>query len=336
MKKIIYLIPIDSLGGGVEVAAKGVRNLDNSEYSFNVEYICKDKSELFNIGVMLKAVSRVNSLKPNILILSLWRAQFVGILLKLISPKTKIIFFVHSSEDAHFLDYFISRLTLLISSEVWGDSATSLKERFRHSSAKISNGRVISFSARKISKLKAKKVEPSFIFWGRVGKEKGVERAIKIFSLILKFYSDATFTIIGSDGGTLEQVKKLCNELGIQDSVIFLNEMNFEEIENYAAKACFYLQTSLYEGAAMSVMESMKLGLVPIVTPVGEISKYCDASNSVLVFSNQEAARDVIVILKDSQIYDSLSMSASIKFKSQITYIDSIIESCNDMIKKLF
>ncbi|WP_435189524.1 glycosyltransferase family 4 protein [Pseudothioglobus sp. nBUS_23] len=336
MKKIIYLIPLDSIGGGVEVAAKGVRNINNPLYSFNVEYIFKNKADLFDISMMLKAVQRVYSLKPDVLILSLWRAQFVGILFKLISPRTKIIFFVHSAEDAHFLDYFLSRLTLLISSEVWADSATSLKERFNHSSLKINNGRVISFSARKISKLKVKKVKPSFIFWGRVGKEKGVERAIKIFSKILKFYPNATFTIIGSDGGTLKLVKRLCKELEIQDSVIFFNEMNFDEIEKKAANACFYLQTSLYEGAAMSVMESMKLGLVPIVTPVGEISKYCDSSNSVLVFSDQEVARDVIMILKNSRLYDVLSTNASLKFKSQLTYIDSIKNSCNDMIKKLF
>ena len=40
------------------------------------------------------------------------------------------------------------------------------------------------------------------------------------------------------------------------------------------ANASFYLQTSKFEGFAMSVVESMMMGLVPVVTPVGEIGRY--------------------------------------------------------------
>ena len=335
MINITYLIPVDSLGGGVEVAAKGVRDISNDRFKFNVEYICKDKTELFNIYVLFKAVIKMYSIKPEVLILSLWRSQLVGVLVKFILPRTKVIFFVHSAEDAHFLDYFLSRLTLFIASEVWGDSVTSLKERFKHSK-KSRNGRVISFSARKIEKFKIRKNSPNFIFWGRIGKEKGLDRSVIIFSKILEFYPKATFTIIGSDGGRLNEIKTQCQELKLVKSVHFYNEMDFSEIRQFARKASFYLQTSLYEGAAMSVMESMKLGLVPIVTPVGEISRYCKSNNSVLVRSNNEVVRDVVMILQSQELYDSLSLQASLKFKSQLSYVESIITNSEKMVKKWF
>ena len=336
MINITYLIPLDSLGGGVEVAAKGVKNISNPNFNFNVEYICQDKTELFSIMVFWKAFKKVFSNKPEVLILSLWRSQLIGIFVKLVLPRTKIIFFVHSAEDAHYLDYILSRLTLIVASEVWGDSITSLKDRFKHSLKKVNEGRVISFSARKISQLSKRNVEPSFIFWGRVGKEKGVERSVLIFSKILKFYPHAIFYIIGSDGGTLDKVKELCNELKVNKSVFFYNEMEFSDIEKYAKKACFYLQTSLYEGAAMSVMESMKLGLVPIVTPVGEISRYCNSGNSILVYSNNEVARDVIMVLESQKLYGLLSANAALKFKHEMTYVDSVTNSCNAIVNKWF
>jgi glycosyltransferase involved in cell wall biosynthesis len=335
MINITYLIPLDSIGGGVEVAAKGVRKISNDYFKFNVEYIYKDKKELFNFFILFKAIVKIYSIKPEVLILSLWRSQLVGVFIKLILPRTKVIFFVHSAEDAHFLDYILSRLTLFIASEVWGDSVTSLKERFKYSK-KSRNGRVISFSARNIKKLEIRKNRPNFIFWGRIGREKGLDRSIIIFSKILKFYPQATFTIIGSDGGTLNEIKAKCEELKLDNSVNFYNEMDFFDIEISAKNASFYLQTSLYEGAAMSVMESMKLGLVPIVTPVGEISRYCNRSNSVIVRSNNEVVRDVVMILQSEELYDSLSLQASLKFKSQVSYVDSIVTSSEKMVRKWF
>ena len=334
-KNITYLIPLDSLGGGVEVAAKGLKDLPDSNFNFNVEYIYKNKAELFDFLILLRSVKRIYLSKPDVLILSLWRAQLAGIFLKVLLPRTKIILFVHSAEDAHYLDYILSRIILFISSEVWGDSVTSLMDRFKFSK-KAKTGRVITFSARKILSSNKKNVNPSFIFWGRVGKEKAVERAVLIFSKILKFHPNATFKIIGSDGGTLTKVKELCISLNVSNSVFFYDEMDFLEIEKYAELSCFYLQTSLYEGAAMSVMESMKLGLVPIVTPVGEISRYCNKDNAVVVYSNNEAVRDVLMILESQKLYESLSLQASLKFKSQNSYVESMYESSQEMLMKWF
>tara|TARA_B110000211_G_C14058339_1_gene544393 strand:- start:652 stop:1659 length:1008 start_codon:yes stop_codon:yes gene_type:complete len=335
MINIIYLIPLDSLGGGVEVAAKGVKSITHHRFNFNVKYICKEKSELFNARVFIKTAKTIYAMKPEVLILSLWRSQLIGVFIKLFLPRTKIIFFVHSAEHAHFLDYFLSRLTLFIASEVWGDSVTSLKERFKYSK-KSKNGRVISFSARNIEKFEIRKNCPNFIYWGRIGKEKGLERSVVIFSKILEFYPKATFTIIGSDGGRLNKIKTQCQELKLDKSVHFYNEMEFSEIKKFAKNASFYLQTSLYEGAAMSVMESMKLGLIPIVTPVGEISRYCKSNNSVLVRSNNEVVRDVVMILRSQKLYDSLSFQASLTFKSQLSYVDSIMTSSEKMVRKWF
>ena len=67
----------------------------------------------------------------------------------------------------------------------------------------------------------------------------------------------------------------------------FFNSVISENIvKHYAKKCSFFLQLSFYEGFAMSVIEAMQLGLVPVVTNVGEISNYCiDNFNGVITFA---------------------------------------------------
>jgi len=335
MINITYLIPVDSISGGVEVAVKNIRDISNNKYQFNIEYIFKNKSEIYNLPQLFKSIKKIVFIKPDVLIISLWRSQIVGIFVKLFRPNTKLIFFIHSEADVHFVDFLSSRIALFLSTEVWADSIASLNKRFNYSK-KIQNGRVVSFDSRTIDRLEIKSVEPKFIFWGRVGREKAVTRSIIIFSKILKFYPKATFKIIGADGGQLGDVKKLCDELQITHSVSFYNETFFSEIRRHAQDSCFYLQTSLYEGAAMSVMESMKLGLVPVVTAVGEISRYCNGNNAIIIKSNDEAVRDILMLLESKDSYYKLSDNAFKHWENQKSYKDSIIESCEGVVNDLF
>ena len=54
----------------------------------------------------------------------------------------------------------------------------------------------------------------------------------------------------------------------------FYNSINRDDISKKLTEYNFYIQLSDFEGMAMSVLESMSLGLIPVVTNVGEISNY--------------------------------------------------------------
>jgi glycosyltransferase involved in cell wall biosynthesis len=335
MINITYLIPVDSISGGVEVAVKNVRDISNNKYQLNIEYIFKNKSDVYSFSKLVKSIKKIVLIKPDVLIISLWRSQVVGIFVKFFRPSTKLIFFIHSEADVHFVDFLSSRIALFLSTEVWADSIASLNQRFKYSK-KIKKGRVVSFDSRIITRLEIKSVEPKFIFWGRVGREKAVTRSIIIFSKILKFYPKATFKIIGSDGGQLAEVKRLCEDLKINNSVFFYNESIFSEIMQHAQDSCFYLQTSIYEGAAMSVMESMKLGLVPVVTTVGEISRYCNGNNAIIIKSNDEAVRDILMLLESPESYYKLSDNAFKHWENHKSYKESFKECCEGILYDWF
>ena len=108
--------------------------------------------------------------------------------------------------------------------------------------------------------------------------------------------------------------------------------MEFKEIEKLADESSFYLQTSKFEGFAMSVVESMMMGLVPVVTPVGEIRRYCNSKNSIIVYSNMEAVRDIVLILRNNINFSQKSNLAAQTWSGKTYYRDSVIKNCNRLV----
>ena len=332
MKRILYLIPLDGTGG-VEVAAQTLKDLNEKNFIFDVKYIFQKKSEIFNILKILESFRSVIIDNPDILIVSLWRAALVGILVKIFRPKIKIVLFIHSEKDTHFFDFIVTRLALLSCQEVWFDSNASSKNRFKLLSKKL-NRYILSFNLRNID-FKSKgyrKNEPNFIYWGRISKDKGIYRALEIFEGILNYFPKATYKIIGSHQFDYNEINQYCVDRKLTKSVHFYEEMEFESIEKLADKSSFYLQTSKFEGFAMSVVESMMMGLVPVVTPVGEIGKYCNRKNSIIVYSNMEAIRDLVLVLRNNNNFNKMSDLAIQTWSGKTLYRDSVIKNCNRLV----
>jgi len=336
MKNIVYLVPFDAVGG-VEVAAKELLDISSKNFTFNIEYVFNNKFEVFYPFKLLKSVRRVIKSRPNVLILSLWRAVIVGLLVKLFLPKVRLVLFIHSEKDTHMIDFLFTRIGLFFSLEVWGDSVSSINKRFHLllKIKKIKKIKKISFNFEKINRVVFGGVRPNFIFWGRLSAEKNIGRSLIIFSNILKLYPDAVYKIIGPDCGELEKLKQFCVELKINNSVLFFKQMDFISIQEHAKSASFYLQTSLFEGAAMSVIESMKLGLIPVVTPVGDIERYCTNSNSVTIYSDNQAVRDVAIILSGYQSYQKLRDGALLTWSGRGTYKSDIISACSKIANNI-
>lgn len=333
MKRILYLIPLDGTGG-VEVAAQTLKGLNEKNFKFDLKYIFQKKSEIFNIVKIIESFKSVIVSNPDILIVSLWRAALVGTLVKIFRPKIKVVLFIHSEKDTHFFDFIITRLALLSCHEVWFDSNASSNNRFKFLYKKL-NKQVLSFNLRDITSknIALKKNEPNFIYWGRISKDKGLYRALEIFEGILKYFPQATFKIIGSHQFDYDEINQYCVDRKLTNSVHFYDEMEFEDIEKLADEASFYLQTSKFEGFAMSVVEAMMMGLVPIVTPVGEIGRYCNNKNAIMVYSNMEAIRDTILVLGNNNNFSQMSDLAVQTWRGKIYYRESVIKNCNRIIK---
>jgi len=336
--RFIHVVPYDGVGG-VESAARTTASMLEGSIDFKVEYIYRNLANQNDIKVtynpwsLLTAIWRIRAESPDVLIVSLWRSSFVGLLVKLLCPRIKLVTFIHLERDVHFLDFLCTRASLLFSVRIWSDSEATIKGRL--SAYQIRRSQTISFVTRQFDALPIKKVAPVFLFWGRINQQKGLDRAIRIFARIHDTYHESRYLIIGPDGGALNDIKKLCKELGVVDSVTFLGAALHEQIIQYASAGSFYLQTSLTEGMAMSVVESMQLGLLPVVTPVGEIASYClHNQNAVIVTSDDKAVECVSALLESNERYQAMRTLAIETWKGKPLYRDSILDACIKIVEK--
>lgn len=342
--RVIHIIPYDGIGG-VEIAARSLSAGDHGEIRFEKYFLVKipgSKVQAFTshgppgsidrLGVYFKAVFHILRAPPNLIIASLWRSVFVLILVKLFRPKQKSVVFLHLAHDVHFLDWLANRIGMMIANEIWADSATTLlqrvPDRFRR------KGRVISFVLSHAPLQAPRKLLPEFIFWGRLSAQKDLLRALDIFAKVAKFYPSARFRIIGPDGGAESDLRKRTSELSLEHLVSFQGPMEHEMIVNFAKSACFYLQTSRTEGMAISVVEAMQARLVPIVTPVGEIARYCEhGENAILVKDTTQASRDIVALLEDPNTYERMACAAAKYWQGRTLFREDMISSCYDIMR---
>jgi glycosyltransferase involved in cell wall biosynthesis len=332
--KVIHLLPYDGVGGA-EAAARSMVGLRHDVIDFRLRFLfpkvraTANRIGTFNPFVFLSTVREVVREKPDLLIVSLWRSCAAGVIVKLFRPRTRMVVLIHNSVDAHAFDYFFTRLAVMLSRAIWSDSAASIRMRFAREPEKAVT--VISFLIKHLQPLRdiddANKPMPTFVFWGRLAPQKNLRKAIAIFHRLWLIHPDARFTMIGPDSGELAGLRAECTTKGIETAVEFPGALSFDAICNRASDHSFYLQTSNYEGMAMSIVESMQLGLVPVVSPVGEVGSYCiDKYNSIVVDEVEQTVSDLLLILKNPSVFNSLRRNAILTWQEMPLYRDAVID----------
>lgn len=332
-KKVIHLIPYDGTGG-VESAARSMEDHSYEDISFKIQYVFKNHAtqlKTLNPFIYLNCAYSIFKQKPDLLIVSLWRSCIAALLAKLILPNVKVVLFLHYPKNVHFIDKFFTNFACYISDELWSDSQATFEKRILNAGSL--KKKVISFVTHRIDIETPSRMSKNFIFWGRLHQQKGLDRAIEIFNRIKLISPESKFFIIGPDGGEEKNLKNLVSKLQLETSVEFCGEMNFKEIKQLVKDASFYLQPSILEGMAMSVVEAMQLGLVPIVTPVGEINNYCvNKFNAILIDKNNLFLEDVNKLLFNHDRYMNIRKNAINSWTSNKIYHESVYSASSELM----
>lgn len=283
MEKVVHIINAMEIGG-VEVGVLSllkshlsngynvvtVKGCDEAIYNSLTE---SEKSRLYVCNGYFSALIKLIKLNGSLVISSLWRAHFISILYKLIAPRHKRIHFVHSGRFAHKIDEVITRLSIFMATHVFCDSKQTqmwLKKTLGYKKS-FTLPMNISFT----SNMKSTAFLPlCFVFVGRFTPQKNIFKSLDFIYELKKLGKQVSFDLYGRDDGSLADLKKYVIELNISDVVTFHGSLLPTEIELEMKQYNFYLQTSLVEGMAISVFQSIKNGLFPVVTPVGEIKNY--------------------------------------------------------------
>jgi glycosyltransferase involved in cell wall biosynthesis len=133
--------------------------------------------------------------------------------------------------------------------------------------------------------------------------QKGHVYLVQAARLVLKQYSNVTFVIVGGEklpGGTAE-LKKLAEQLGILDKVIFTGFRN--DTLRLMASFDIFVLPSVWEGFGIVLLEAMASSKPVIGTAVGGISEIIEeAVNGYLVEPrNPQQIADKIILLLNNE-----------------------------------
>jgi glycosyltransferase involved in cell wall biosynthesis len=352
-RTVLHLVPYDTVGG-VETALRSVpAQWEGPEgpVRFRRAYLVTHSAvEIFPNDFHGAAVSVNHPMahwrllraalrsRADLVVASLWRSCPVFIVLKLLRPRTKTVLFLHSAVDVHVFDWLLNRLAMRLADEIWADSVSTLEARAPKGVQ--GRGRVLSFLTRRPAAMaeapaEAYRPAPDFIYWGRLQEEKNLERALEVFAAIRARLPRARFDVFGPDRGALPGLEARVAELGLGAAVCFPGALPQNELLARAGRYSFYLQTSRFEGMAMSVIEAMAAGLVPVVTPVGEIPRYChDGQSGIHVTTAEHTARRVAEIATDPVRWRAISDRATATWKEARLFRDDYRAACNALLSQ--
>jgi len=340
--KVVHLIPSDGLGG-VEAAARSLkvkesddvkvwfmsgRSLSNKEFIVEVA----PENKLGSISSYILTFLALMRVRPSLLVCSLWRSTLVGCFYKLFFPWKKVVIMLHSQRYAHLADRLVTNLGSAVCDEIWCDSKAT-RDCLLSNKRKV-GAKIISFLVKVPSGKSVERHPLHFVYWGRLVKKKRVELAVEIFHEVTKVYPNARFCVYGPDGGKRGAIESKIASLGLEESVALVGDKPPDHFDEYIRGASFFLNPSTHEGMGMAVIEAMQLGIVPVVTPVGEIKHYCeDGLNSLVFFGDvSTAVEKILLVIESYEKWPSLSSNAKSTWSNKSDYSEDFLRFSADMV----
>ncbi len=116
-------------------------------------------------------------------------------------------------------------------------------------------------------------------------------------------------TIIG-EGSAEQVIKKLANNLSIEDEITFKGLMPYEDLASHYHQADVLLHTSLSEGQSEVVTEAMSCGVLVCGTKVGLMYDQAGCCISVPVQNAEMLGHEVLKVLNDAERMHTIKRNA--------------------------
>ncbi len=163
------------------------------------------------------------------------------------------------------------------------------------------------------------------IFLGALAKDKGIEDAIKVFSLLNK-EGKYNFWVIGRGGENyVNKLLSMCNKLGLDNKVKFWGFVSDHQKFELLARAHVLINPSVHEGWGLVNIEANCVG-TPVVAynSAGLIDSVKNGESGKIVEKRipEELAREVINILSNNKNYYKL-VNSSIVWANKFSWEES-------------
>jgi glycosyltransferase involved in cell wall biosynthesis len=341
-------IQCDVLGCNDKFSSK-IDNYSGNGLIYREPLLFKAKSTFFSINLIFK----LWKIQNNYDIIHVHLPDPMALIaLFLTRPKTKIIIHWHSNilkqKNTYLLVKYFEKWLLKRSNAILCTTPkyyldNNILEPFKNKTSYIViglNKEELLFNKELYSKIKEIDVSnKKIIYVGRFVYYKGLEYLIQAMSQV---ESDCKLYLIGL--GPLEyKLRSLVADLNINDSVIFLGELNDEDKFAHIKSSKILILPSIYKTEAYGIVqiEAMAFGVPVISTKIqGSGVDWVNMDNisglTVLPKDSAEIAKSIDKILIENELYDKLSMGATSRFNSMFTkqiMINELILKYKEFIK---
>ena len=148
------------------------------------------------------------------------------------------------------------------------------------------------------------------LFVGTLQPRKNISRLIEAFAKVGK--KDLDLVIIGKKGWLYEEILNKPKELGLEDCVKFLHEVEDDELALFYKHAQAFVLPSLYEGFGLPVLEAMQHGC-PVIT--SNVSSLHEAGGDAAVYVDPLDVNDIAEKIK--KVISSPQLQKELKEKGK-------------------
>ena len=351
MLKVVHIVSSFSLGGVQTGILYSMKEL-NTQFEYKVIAYTADDNWLKDIAEdirkniivlgssnlisgSLKATRLLQKMKPDVVVASLWKSVPAAAAYKLINPKVCLCGFYHQNGIIHFPEHFF--LWLLAKKQDISFADSNATKVFIEKKLGIKNAAIVPYLFEFNNPAKTPGIDSSTIKLVFLGRLTGVKRIDRIL-LFCKLCKDAGihFLLDIYGKGDIEKCNTIILNYKLQNEVTIKNLLPLNKIQSTMMDYDFLIQLSDIEGMALSVVEALSCGLVPIVTPVGEIEHYTkDGINAIWLDKDFDENLPLLVkklsaLFNNPNEYKLLSENAVATFKNQPKYVESFIAGINN------
>lgn len=136
---------------------------------------------------------------------------------------------------------------------------------------------------------------------------------VQVLALLAKEFPNARLTMVGPDGGLLDEVQRLVNQLGLKEKVSIVGRVRNEQLYQYYQSHDVYLNTTSYESFGVAMVEAASCGIPIVSHSVGEVPYLWRHGEEILMVDKGDIegmAKCVQSLFNDRDLAAALSQSA--------------------------
>lgn len=268
----------------------------------------------------------------NVVVASLWRSVIVALFLKMIDRRLTFVVFLHSTRYTNALDRIATTIGIKAAHAVFCDSQAT-RDALHSPDKNRQPSHIVPLSAHgSITRVVRRRQESglNLVYWGRFAAQKRIDRALTVVASLVELNPGPVhFTLVGPDAGQLADLQAAAAHRGIAENVTWQGPAAWETIVEVARNASFFLQLSDFEGRGMAVIEAMQLGMVPVVTPVGQIATFASDGHNAIHYQDPLAtARRLVDVWQQPDCFRALSDRAVRQWDSAPDATESFGQAC--------